>query len=182
MFLQMGLDRGAKRFARRALPLVRLVLCQFLVGGSAATSRVSNHEAGITQLCRGVASILRDASLRDAPQQDESHCVVVLSGARLGHRRKRRHPDVNRCVERATLDGRMHFKPRNRIQLLRSQDAVAGATPVFQTEASCRNRNLGHHEKDRSCNLSRRARLGFRACRRSRPARLYQGADDGHAG
>jgi outer membrane immunogenic protein len=30
----------------------------------------------------------------------------------------------------------MHFEPRNRIKLLRSEGASAGATPVFQTEAS----------------------------------------------
>jgi hypothetical protein len=39
---------------------------------SAATPRVSNHEAEIVQplWSRAVASILRDASLRDAPQDE----------------------------------------------------------------------------------------------------------------
>jgi outer membrane immunogenic protein len=43
---------------------------------------------------------------------------------------------MHRCVERVTLDGRMRFKPRNRIKLLRSEDALARAIPVFPTGAS----------------------------------------------
>jgi hypothetical protein len=47
-------------------------LRQILMVRSAATPRVSNHEAEIVQplWSRAVASILRDASLRDAPQDE----------------------------------------------------------------------------------------------------------------